>query len=229
MQKSTNWAGQLAPAVFSGEKRRGWEKGSRREGKTHLLPVHVQPLQDLLEMNLLDRLLPLLAKRKMPQQNRRLEAKRVHVLARRPVNLAPPRQHGTLRLGLGRRDNVRHAHELQQPLALCIMLARDPHRAPRELLHVLGRARLFGLLEPLVRLLLPREALGQLARLEFGRRAVEHVERLDAVVDHAERAVEHAHQVRGCLARVVRELLAAAAHGDEEAVDAHGAGGMSVR
>lgn len=76
-----------------------------------------------------------------------------------------------------------------------------------------------------MRLLLALEALGELARLELGGRAVEDVERLDAVVDHAEGAVEHAHDVRGRLAGLVGELLAAAADGDEEAVDAHRAGG----
>lgn len=176
-------------------------------------------------MNLLNRLLPLLAKREMPQQNRRLKAQRIHILARRRVDLALPRQHSTLRLRLRRRNDIRHAHQLQQPLALGVVLPRDPHRPPRKLLHVLRRARLARLLESLVRLLLALEALGELARLELGGRAVEDVERLDAVVDHAEGAVEHAHDVRGRLAGLVGELLAAAADGDEEAVDAHRAGG----
>ena len=151
-------------------------------------------------MNLLNRLLPLLAKRKMPQQDRRLEAERIHILARSRIHLPRPRQHGALRLRLGGGHDERHAHERQQPLALGVVLARDAHGAARELLHVLGRARLLGLLEPLVRLLLALEPLRELARLELGRRAVEDVERLDAVVDHAQRAVEHAHQVRGRLA-----------------------------
>lgn len=73
------------------------------------------------------------------------------------------------------------------------MFARYPHGAPRELLHVLGRAGLLGLLQPLVGLLFALEALGKLARLELGRRAIEDVEGLYAVVDHAEGAVKHAH------------------------------------
>lgn len=188
----------------------------------YLFPIHVQPLQHLVQSNLLDGLLPLLAEGKMAQQNRRVEAQRVHVLARSGVHLAGPRQHRALRLGLGRRDDVRDAHELEQALALGVVLARDPDRPPGELLDVLGRARLLGLLEALAGLLLALEALRQLARLELGRRAVKDVERLDAVVHHAQRAVEHAHQVRRCFAAVVHELLAVGSDGDQEAVDAHG-------
>lgn len=204
------------------------DEGEDAEGTAHLLPLHVQPLQHLLEMNLLNRLLPLLTKRKVPQQNRRVETQRVHILTSRRINLARPRQHSTLRLRLRRRNDIRHPHQLQQPLTLGVVLPRNPHRPPRKLLDVLRGTGLAGLLEPLVRFLLALEALGEFAGLELGGRAVEDVEGLDAVVDHAEGAVEHAHQVRGCLAGFIGELLAAAADGDEEAVDAHGAGGVSV-
>lgn len=63
-------------------------------------------------MNLLDRLLPLLTEREMPQQNRCLETKGVHILARSSIHLPRPRQHGTLRLRLGRCHYIRYAHEL---------------------------------------------------------------------------------------------------------------------
>jgi hypothetical protein len=69
--------------------------------------------------------------------------------------------------------------------------------------------------------LLALESLGELAGLELRRCAVEDVEGLDAVVDHAEGAVEHAHEVGCGLAAVVHELLAIGADGDEETVDAH--------
>jgi hypothetical protein len=172
-------------------------------------------------MNLLDRLFPLLAKGKMAQEDWGVEAEGIHVLTGGSVDLAGAREHGALRFGLGGRDDVGDAHELEQPLALGIVLPCDAHRPAGELLHVLGRSRLLCLLEPLVRLLFPLEPPRQLARLELRRRAVKHVERLDAVVDHTEGAVEHAHQVRCRLAALVHELLAVGSHSDEEAVDAH--------
>lgn len=146
-------------------------------------------------MNLLNRLLALLAKRQVTQQNRRIKAQRIHILTRRRKHLARLGQHRALRLGLGGRNDVRDAHELEQALALGIVLAGDADGAPRKLFNVLGRARLLGLLEALLRRLLALEALRQLARLELGRGAVKDVERLDAIVHHAQRAVEHAHQV----------------------------------
>lgn len=126
-------------------------------------------------MHLLDRLLALLAKRQMSQQYRRIKTQRIHVLARRGIHLARARQHRALRLGLGRRNDVGNPHQLQQPLALLVVLPRDPHRAARKLLDVLGRAGFFRLLEPLVGLLLARVPLGELARLELGRGAVKDV------------------------------------------------------
>jgi hypothetical protein len=108
-------------------------------------------------MNLLDRLLALLAKGKMAQEDRSVEAEGIHVLAGGSVDLAGARQNGALRLGLGGRDNVGDAHELEQPLALGIVLLCDAHRPARELLHVLGRSRLLCLLESLIRLLFPLE------------------------------------------------------------------------
>jgi hypothetical protein len=70
------------------------------------------------------------------------------------------------------------------------VLPRDSDSSPRELLHVLSRARLLCFLGRGVSLGLPLEALCELARLELRGRAVEDVEGLDAVLDHAEGAVE---------------------------------------
>jgi hypothetical protein len=160
---------------------------------THLFPVHVQAFHNFVDKDLLNGLLALLAKGKMTQEDRAVETEGVHVLAGGSVDLAGPRQHRALRLGLGGRDDVGDAHHLEQPLALGIVLPRDAHGPARELLDVLGRSRLLCLLKPLVRLLFPLEPLCQFARLELRRGAVEDVQRLDSIVDHAHCAVEHAH------------------------------------
>lgn len=136
-------------------------------------------------MNLLNGLLALLAERQMPQEHRRVERQGVHILGRGRVHLAGPGEHGALRLRLGRRDDEWHAHELQQALALCIVLPRDPDGAAAELFNLLGRTRLLCLFDGLLRLGLALEALGELPRLELGRRAVEDVDGLDAVVGDA--------------------------------------------
>ena len=68
--------------------------------------------------------------------------------------------------------------------------------------------------------------LGQFAGFELRRGAVEDEERLNAVVDHAEGAVEHAHEMGGGFASVRHELLAIGSDGDEEGVDGHGAVGI---
>lgn len=121
----------------------------------HLFAVHVQSIEDLVEVDLLDRLLALLAEGKVAQQDRAVEAEGVHVLTGRCVDLARLRQDSTLRLGLCRRDQVRDAHELEQPLALCVVLLCHADRPSRKLLHVFCCAGLFGLLQALVGLLLP--------------------------------------------------------------------------
>ncbi len=75
----------------------------------------------------------------------------------------------------------------------------------------------------LARLLAPPEPLLEQLLLEVRRRAVEDVHRLDAVVDHAKRAVEEAEQMRRRLARLGHELLAVVlTHRDEELVQRHG-------
>jgi len=75
------------------------------------------------------------------------------------------------------------------------MLSRDANSPSAELLDLLRRAHLLHLLLLLLRLTLALEPLGQLARLELGWCAVEDVERLDAIVDDAECAVEEAHEM----------------------------------
>jgi hypothetical protein len=188
---------------------------------TNLFPLHVETFQNLGHVNLLDRFLPLLAKGQVSQENGRVEAQGIHILTRRGVYLARARKLRALGLGLGRGDDVGNTHELQQPLALGVVLAGDAHRPPRKLLDIFGRARFLGLLEAFGSFLLARETLGQLARLQLGGCAVKDVDGLDAVVNHTQGAVEHAHKVRSRLAAVVHELLAIGADGDEEGVDAH--------
>ena len=136
-------------------------------------------------MDLLDRLLALLAERQVPQQDGGVKAEGIHILRRGRVDLASASQHGALGLGLGGRVDVGHPHQLQQPLALGVVFAGDPHRAPRELLDILRRARLLGFLVGLGGLTLARRPFGQLPGLELGRGPVEHVQRFDAIVDHA--------------------------------------------
>jgi hypothetical protein len=172
-------------------------------------------------MYLLNWFLPLLAECKMAQQYRRIKRQRIHILTRRRIHLARARQYRTLSLGLRRRHNERDAHELQQAPALLVVLPCDPHCPPRKLLHVFCGTRLLCFLLRRLRLRLALEPLRELAGLELGRCAVKNVERFYAVVDHAERAVKEAHEMRRCFARLVHELLAIGADGNEEAVDAH--------
>jgi hypothetical protein len=71
-------------------------------------------------------------------------------------------------------------------------------------------------------LLAAAEALVQQVQLELRGLAVEDVDGLDAGLEHPGCAEEHALQVAGDVARLVREqLLAHAAHGYEELVDVH--------
>lgn len=163
----------------------------------------------------------------MSQKDGAVEAEGVHILARCGVDLAGSGEHGALGLGLGGGNDVRDAHQLQELLTLGIMLAGDSDGSTGELLDILGGTGLFGLLEVLAGLGLALESLGKLSRLQLGGRAIKDVEGLDAVVDHAQGAIEHAHEMGGGVARLVRQLLALGSHGDEETVDAHGAVGKS--
>lgn len=172
-------------------------------------------------MDLLDGLLALLTEREVAQQDRGVEAEGVHVLTGRGVDLTCTRQNRTLCLSLGGGDQVRDAHELEQALTLGVVLFCHADRPSRELLHVLCRAGLLGLLQALVGLLLPLVSSRELARLELWWGAVKDVERLDAIVADSKGTVEHAHQVGGGLALLVHELLAIGSDCDEERVDAH--------
>ncbi len=189
-----------------------------------MFAIHPQTLEGSVDRDFLDGFLSLLAKCQVPEEDRAVKAKSVHVLAGCGIDLAGPGQHGALGLGLGGGDDVGNAHQLQELLTLGIVLSGDSDGSPRKLLHILGSARLLGFLEVFACLGLALKPLGELAGLELGGGTVEDVEGLDAVVDHAEGAVEHAHQVGGGVARLVRQLLAIGSDGDEETVDAHGAG-----
>lgn len=180
-------------------------------------------------MDLLDRLLALLAEGKMAQQDRSVEAEGVHVFTGSGVDLTCSRQNRTLRLRLGRRDQIWDAHELEQPLALCVVLLCHADRPSRELLHILCCASLFGLLQALVGLLLPLVSPRELARLQLWWGAVEDVEGFDAIVADPKGAVEHAHQVGSGFTFLVHELLAIRSDCDEEGVDAHGPVTLSAR
>jgi hypothetical protein len=81
-------------------------------------------------MDLENRLFALLAEGKMPQQDRCVEGKRVHILTRGGVHFAASRQRCTLSLCLGGRNNVRNAHQLQQLLTLGIVLPRHADCPP---------------------------------------------------------------------------------------------------
>lgn len=159
----------------------------------YLLAIHIQASKNLVQEDLLNRLLPLLTERKVPKQNRRVKAQSIHILTRRRIHFPSPSQHRTLRLRLSWRNNVRDAHALQKTLTLRIMFPRDPNRSPREFLHILRRASLFGFLESFGGSGFALESLRQLARFELGGRAVEDVEGLNAIVDDAEGPVEHTH------------------------------------
>lgn len=159
----------------------------------------------------------------MTQEDGAIEAKSVHVFAGCGVDLAGSSQHGALGLGFGRGNDVGNTHELQELLTLGIVLSRDSHRSPRELLYVLGRSSLFGLLEILVGFGFALESFGELSRLELRWGAVEDVEGFDTIVNHAQGTVEHAHQMRGSVSGLVCELLTVGSDSDKETVDAHGA------
>lgn len=131
----------------------------------YLFSLHLETLQDLVQMYFLDRLFALLAEREVSQENGRVERERIHILRRRSIHLPGSSQHRTLRLRLGRRDDVRNPHEREQPLTLGIVLPGHPDRPPGEALDFFGRARLLGFLVLLLRLGLALEALGQLAGL----------------------------------------------------------------
>lgn len=195
----------------------------------YLFAVHVQSIQDLVQVDLLDGLLALLAEGEVTKQDRAVEAEGVHVLTGRRVDLTRSRQNGTLRLGLCWRNQIRDAHKLEQPLALCVVLLCHADCPSRELLHVLCCAGLFGLLQALVGLLLSLVSPRELARLQLWWGAVEDVERFDAVVADSQGAVEHSHQVRSGLALLVHELLAIGSDCDEEGVDAHRPVTLSAR
>lgn len=180
-------------------------------------------------MDLLDRLLALLAEGEVTQQDRRVEAEGVHVLTGRRVDLTRSRQDRTLRLGLCRRNQERDAHELEQPLALCVVLLCHADRPSRELLHIFCCAGFLGLLQALVGLLLPLVSPRELTRLELWWGAVEDVERFDTIVADSQGAIEHSHQVGSGLTLLVHELLAIGSDCNEEGVDAHGPVILSAR
>jgi len=157
-------------------------------------------------------------------EERRGKRERVHVLGRGGVDEAGlgKRRAGGLRLA--RRVHHRHAHQPEQLLHLLGLLARcadGPLLLPLDVLG--GAALLLQARELRFRRLLPLLPLRQLARLERRRLAVEDEDGLDPRLHHADRAVEHAGEVRGDLARLVRELALAAllAHRDQKLVDLH--------
>lgn len=159
----------------------------------------------------------------MSQEDGAIKAEGIHILASGGIDLAGSGEHGTLGLCFGGGDDVWNAHQLQQLLALGIVLPGDSHGSSRELFNILSGASLLGLLEILVRFGLALESLSKLTGLELRGRAVENIEGLDAVVDHAQGAVEHAHEMGGGVARLIRQLLAVGPDRDEKTVDAHGA------
>jgi hypothetical protein len=165
------------------------------EGIPYLLPLHAKTLHDLVQVDFQNRLFALLAEGKMSQEDGCVECERVHILTCRGIDLSTPRQRCTLRLRLCWRNNVRNAHQLQQPLALLVVLPCHPDRPSRELLHVFCCACLFGFLGCSMSFCLSLESLCKLARFELGGRAVEDVERLDAIVYHAESSVEETHEM----------------------------------
>jgi hypothetical protein len=168
---------------------------SPSEGIPYLLPLHAETLHDLVQVDLQNWLFALLAEGEMPQQNGCVECERVHILTCSGIDLSTPRQRCTLCLRLSWRNDVWNAHQLQQPLALLVVLPRDSDRPSRELLHVFCCACLFGFLGRSVSFRFPLESLCKLAGFEFRRRAVEDVEGLDAIVNHAESTVEEAHEM----------------------------------
>lgn len=103
-----------------------------------------------------------------------------------------------------------HAHEGEKLLAVVDMLPRHLDGALAELLDRLLVARLLCLLELILRALPPHAPPRELLLLELRRLAVEDVDGLDARLDHARRAVEHALDVaaqqRTCVKTDLNEL-----------------------
>ena len=184
---------------------------------------HAEPLECLGEVDLVHGQLLLLGRRKMLQQDRRTKRKRVHVLGARGVHFAGARQLSTLRLGLGRRNDTRNAHELQQVAHLLVVLPRRAHLSPCELVHLFDVGNVLLLLLLLPCFFAAAKAFLEQLLLEVGRGAVKDVHGLNTVVDHAEGSVEEAEQMRGSLAGLGHELLSIVlADGDEKLVERHG-------
>ena len=170
--------------------------------------IHVKASEHAVKMEFLDGFLALLAEGQMPQQDRGVEAQRVHVFRCGSVDFATASKDCTLCFSFRGCNNVRHPHQSQQFLAFVVVLPSDPHSPSGELLHLFGRTGLFGLLVRLCGLTLPLKSFREDAGLELWWGAIENVERLDAIVDYAKGAVEHAHEMRGRLSAFVGELLA---------------------
>jgi hypothetical protein len=135
-------------------------RGFRNEVEPYLFAFHTQPFQHTIKMDLLNRLLPLLAERKVSQEDRTIKAQRIHVLTGRCIHLPCPSKHRALCLRLSRRINIRHPHQFQQPLTLRVVLPCDSNRASREFLHLFRCSSLLGLLSRLISFGFPLEALG---------------------------------------------------------------------
>ncbi len=143
-------------------------------------------------MDFLDRFLPCLAESEMANEDRRVKAQRIHILTCCSIHLSSPRQHRTLRLSLSWCNDIRDAHQLQELLALRIMLSSHPNSAPGELLHILRCSYFFRFFEALGRFGFAGETFGEFSGLELWWCAVEDVDGFDSIVDDAESAVEHA-------------------------------------
>mmetsp|Transcript_3571 Transcript_3571/g.6851 ORF Transcript_3571/g.6851 Transcript_3571/m.6851 type:complete len:206 (+) Transcript_3571:694-1311(+) len=175
-------------------------------------------------MDLMNGLLLRLRDRQMAQLSRRPKGQRVHIL--RPGRPALPlldhlRARG---LRLPHRLHRGHAHEVQQLLALLRLLLRGPHGPPLQLQH-LFLVPVFGrLLKLRCGLLRPLLPTGQQLGFHLRGLPVEHVHRLQPLLQHADGARPHPLQVAGDLPLLVRQLPFApkgALHRDQELVDAH--------
>eukprot|EP00053_Salpingoeca_punica_P020621 m.212081 g.212081 ORF g.212081 m.212081 type:complete len:414 (-) comp19507_c0_seq1:98-1339(-) len=178
-------------------------------------------VENLCERNLLDRHFAGLAEGHVTQQDGRAEREGVHVLGRNAVDLARLDEVRALSLGLTGSRDERNAHQLEQLLALLVVLRQNLDEAARELLHIFGGALLVGRAEAFLSRLAALLALGELAGLERGRLAIEDVQRLDAVVDHADCAEEEAREMARGLALLVHQIRALAADSNEKLVNAH--------
>ena len=98
------------------------------------------------------------------------------------------------------------------------MLLRHLDQASLLLVNVGGGARLFGLFQIVGGLGAHLFALLQLVRFHLGRLAIEHVYRLESGLDHSDRSIEETIQMRGHLARLIRQLIAILTDGDKELV-----------